>query len=223
VKKTRRRQQRPLFSSSKSAPSFSSGARWRPPAGWRQGPREAERVDSTSGNWRWAWSMGSCPTSWRPWQTPRLSEEAPTNGIDRRIQVSLNNVARTITQTPKTAHVRVTTLLANAKIPSNNNMVVRAMATKVWNARNSVDDQAGRTTQRGTSFFPHLPKKPTGKTGKSKSGRTHQGASQRVQHFCQTRVGGVELSPRPLGGYHQKRGEACSGNIRKLMPDLTTI
>jgi hypothetical protein len=48
---------------------------------------------------------------------PRLLEEVPTNRIDRRIQVSLNNVARTITPTPKTAHVRVTTLLANAKIP----------------------------------------------------------------------------------------------------------
>jgi hypothetical protein len=91
---------------------------------------------------------------------PRLSEEAPTNGIDRRIQVSLNNVARTITQTPKTAHVRVATLMANAKIPLYNRMVVRAVATEVWNARNSVDGPNGSHNPAGNVLFPNIPTNP---------------------------------------------------------------
>jgi hypothetical protein len=114
-------------------------------------------VDNTSGNWRWSWSIEAVlPLA--AVVNPRLSEEAPTNGINQRIQVSLNNVARTITQTPKTAHVRVTTLLANAKIPSYNNMVVRAMATEVWKTRNSVDGPNGSHNPAGTSFSPRTQK-----------------------------------------------------------------
>jgi hypothetical protein len=64
---------------------------------------------------------------------------------------------------------------------------------------------------------------PSDDTIESKCSRTHQGTGQRVQHFCQTRGGGVELSPQPQGGgYHEKRGEECSGNICKLVPNLTT-
>jgi hypothetical protein len=91
---------------------------------------------------------------------PCLSEEAPTNGIDRRIQVSLNNVTRTITQTPKTAHVCVATLMANAKLPSYNKMVVRAVATEVWNARNSIDSSNGSHNPSGNVLFPTIPTNP---------------------------------------------------------------
>jgi hypothetical protein len=84
---------------------------------------------------------------------PRWSGEDIITGDEKRIQVSINNVARTLTQTPKTQHVRLRDLLDKAGIPSYNEMVVKAVAAEAWNASNSKDGPNGAHNPMGQVMF----------------------------------------------------------------------
>jgi hypothetical protein len=84
---------------------------------------------------------------------PRWSEEDTISGHERRIQVSINKVARTITHTPRLKHVHVRDLLEEAGIPSYNAMVVKAVAAEAWNAKHSNDGPNGSHNPTGDILF----------------------------------------------------------------------
>jgi hypothetical protein len=131
---------------------------------------------------------------------------------------SLNNVARTITQTLKTAHWRVVTLMANAKIPSYNRMVVRAVSTKVWNARNSVHGPNGSHNPAGNVLFPTIPTNPLTRPSRASAA----GHIRVPARGCNTFVRHADEVWNLVPNLTKNCGEACSGNIRKLVPNLTT-
>jgi hypothetical protein len=85
--------------------------------------------------------------------SPRLSDKDTITGAEKRIQVSINQVARTITETPRMSHVCVSDLLDKAKIPSYNGMVVKAVAAEVWNAHHSTDGPDGMRNPTGNILF----------------------------------------------------------------------
>jgi hypothetical protein len=94
---------------------------------------------------------------------PRLSDNNTINRYERRIpiQVSINNVARTLTGTMKTEHDCVLDLLDKAKIPSSNAMVIKAVAGEVWNARQSNDGPNGSHNPTGNILLnAPLPTRP---------------------------------------------------------------
>jgi hypothetical protein len=70
---------------------------------------------------------------------PRLEQEDNASVVWSRIQVALNDVARSITGTRRRDHVRIKDLLSQAGLKSANRMVVKAIAAKTWGCFHSND------------------------------------------------------------------------------------
>ena len=89
---------------------------------------------------------------------PRLgSYDAQPSAALKSIQVSINDVARSITGKTRTDHVRVPDLLHNAGLPSLNEIVVRAVAMETWKANHSSDGGNGGRNPIGKIIFSSSP------------------------------------------------------------------
>ena len=86
--------------------------------------------------------------------TPRLEGDNSGPSINSKaVQVTLNNVTRSITGTKRESHVRISELLAKAGIPSLNSMAVRAVAMEAWKAFHSSDGPNGTRNPVGNVLF----------------------------------------------------------------------
>jgi hypothetical protein len=74
---------------------------------------------------------------------PRLEQEDNASVVWSRIQVALNDVARSITGTRRWDHVRIKDLLSQAGLKSANRMVVKAITAKTWGCFHSNDGRNG--------------------------------------------------------------------------------
>jgi 23S rRNA U2552 (ribose-2'-O)-methylase RlmE/FtsJ len=70
---------------------------------------------------------------------PRLEREDNASVVWSKIQVALNDVARSITGTRRRDHVRIEDLLSQAGLESSNRMVVKAIAAETWGCIHSDD------------------------------------------------------------------------------------
>jgi hypothetical protein len=84
---------------------------------------------------------------------PRLDSEVTVTGIWSKIQVALNNFARSITGVRRRDHVTIKDLLDLAGIESANRMVVKAIAAKRWSCYHSNDRQDGTRNHVGSILF----------------------------------------------------------------------
>jgi hypothetical protein len=71
----------------------------------------------------------------------RLESEDTASGIWSKIQVALNDVARSITGVRRPDHITIKDLLNLAGIESANRMVVKAIAAETWSCYHSNDKQ----------------------------------------------------------------------------------
>jgi 23S rRNA U2552 (ribose-2'-O)-methylase RlmE/FtsJ len=69
----------------------------------------------------------------------RLEREDNASVVWSKIQVALNDVARSITGTRRRDHVRIEDLLSQAGLESSNRMVVKAIAAETWGCIHSDD------------------------------------------------------------------------------------
>jgi hypothetical protein len=74
---------------------------------------------------------------------PRLEQEDKAAVVWSRIQVALNDVARSITGTRRRDHIRIEDLLSKAGLKSTNRMVVKAIAAEIWGCFHSDDERDG--------------------------------------------------------------------------------
>jgi hypothetical protein len=85
---------------------------------------------------------------------PRLLErDGKGNGTYKAVQVSMNNVCRTLTGTRARDHRRVSDVLADARFKSVNEMAVEATAMEAWKAYVSADGGAGERNPAGQLIF----------------------------------------------------------------------
>jgi hypothetical protein len=63
--------------------------------------------------------------------------------LSAKLQVSINDVARSVVGTKRMDHIRVGELLQRAQLPSYNQMAVKAIAMETWNAAISKDGPNG--------------------------------------------------------------------------------
>jgi hypothetical protein len=75
------------------------------------------------------------------------------NAQYRAAQISVNNVARTLTGTWRTEHRKVANLLQAARIPTINELAVVATATETWRAYHSKEGGQGRQNPLGQLMF----------------------------------------------------------------------
>jgi hypothetical protein len=87
---------------------------------------------------------------------PRLNMESVISGSERKIQVSLNDVCRTITGARRSDHVRLHTLQNAAKIPTYNHMSTSAVAMEAWKCFWSRDGAKGNRNELGIRIFGNL-------------------------------------------------------------------
>lgn len=67
--------------------------------------------------------------------------------------MSINNVARKLTQTPRSQHVGVRDLLNKVRLSSYNAMVVKAFAEEVWNSKHGLDGPNGTSNTTDENLF----------------------------------------------------------------------
>ncbi len=84
---------------------------------------------------------------------PRLCADDATSSACAKIQIAMNDVARTITGSRRQDHVRVPVLLHRAGLCPYNELVVRAAATETWKAYRSRDGPDGSRNPLGTAIF----------------------------------------------------------------------
>jgi hypothetical protein len=85
---------------------------------------------------------------------PRLDEEQDAHNADlRAAQVTLNNVARTITGKKREDHIKVDRLLHDAGIPSLNQVSVKSTAMETWKAFHSRDGRDAERNLLGKAIF----------------------------------------------------------------------
>jgi hypothetical protein len=87
---------------------------------------------------------------------PRLDDKDNDNNNNvhhRSTQIAMNDVARTLTGTLRSDHVRVADLLASANLPSFNELAVVATATETWRAYHSKDGGQGNRNPLGQLMF----------------------------------------------------------------------
>jgi hypothetical protein len=84
---------------------------------------------------------------------PRLEQEDNASVVWSRIQVALNDVARSITGTRRRDHVHIEDLLAQAGLESANRMVVKAIAAETWGCFHSDDVRDGSRNHVGRLIF----------------------------------------------------------------------
>jgi hypothetical protein len=103
---------------------------------------------------------------------PRLRADTPTVAALKAVQVSVNNVARSITGVMRSDRVRVAELNAMANLPTINALVTRTVAMEAWAAFNSCDGNRGEgtpwglpcLTPVGTTSLPARPRPARSKT-----------------------------------------------------------
>jgi hypothetical protein len=99
---------------------------------------------------------------------PRLGSSSCQTASDRATQVAVNDVARTLTGTRRTEHVRVGDLLHRARVPSVNELAIVATATETWRAYHSEDGGQGQRNPLGQLMFGGRYDVPTnGRTSRS--------------------------------------------------------
>jgi hypothetical protein len=81
--------------------------------------------------------------------TPRTSDVQAYSAV----QVHVNNVARTLIGAKKSEHRRVEDILDQAKFPSVNKLVVRAVATETWKAHRRRNGNNGKRNPLGKLMF----------------------------------------------------------------------
>ena len=87
--------------------------------------------------------------------TPRLEgNDANPSTNTMSIQVAMNNLARSITGSARTDHVKIPDLLSKACIPSYNAVAVRSIALETWKASKSNDGPNGTRNPLGRVLFP---------------------------------------------------------------------
>jgi hypothetical protein len=84
---------------------------------------------------------------------PRLDSKDTASGIGRKIQVALNDVARSITGIRRRDHITIKDLLDLAGIESANRMVVKAVAAEAWMCYHSNNGQDGARNHVGSILF----------------------------------------------------------------------
>jgi hypothetical protein len=84
---------------------------------------------------------------------PRLDSEVAATGIWSKIQVALNDLARSLPGVRRRNHVPIPDLLDLAGIESANRMVVKAIAAETWSCYQSKDGQDGARNHVGSIFF----------------------------------------------------------------------
>jgi hypothetical protein len=84
---------------------------------------------------------------------PRLSNEENASSTWSKIQVAVNNVARSITGVRLRDHVRIPDLLDRAGIPSANRMVVKVVSMEAWMCKSSSDGKDGVRNYVGAILF----------------------------------------------------------------------
>jgi hypothetical protein len=84
---------------------------------------------------------------------PRPDSKDTASGIWSKIQVALNNVARSITGVRRRDHISIKDLLNLAGIESANRMVVKAIAAETWSCYHSNDGQDGSMNHVGSILF----------------------------------------------------------------------
>jgi hypothetical protein len=102
---------------------------------------------------------------------PRLDSEDTVTSNWSKIQVALNDVARSITGVRRRDHVTIKDLLELARIESANRMVVKAIAAETWSCYHSNDGQDSARNHVGSILFSDN-KNATAKT--TRSARTGQ-------------------------------------------------
>lgn len=85
--------------------------------------------------------------------TPRLDSGSAANSSYKAVQVSMNDVARTLTGSKRADHVPVAELLAAANMPSVNYLVTVATAMTAWSCFHSNDGQDGARNPLGMAIF----------------------------------------------------------------------
>jgi hypothetical protein len=128
---------------------------------------------------------------------PRLGPEDNASVVWSRIQVALNDVARSITGTRRRDHVRIEDLLSQAGLESANRMVVKAIAAETWGCFYSDDGRNGTRNHVGRLLFTDK-RMGTAKTvGKDRAGRS---PSEGGRHLHYPRGQCVErIGPAPTG------------------------
>jgi hypothetical protein len=84
---------------------------------------------------------------------PRLDSKDTASGIWSKIQVALNNVARSNTGVRPRDHITTKDLLDLAGIESANRMVVMAIVAEAWSCYHSKDGQDGAKNHVGSILF----------------------------------------------------------------------
>ncbi len=67
---------------------------------------------------------------------PRLCEGDSTSNLTNKLQICINNAARTILGTSRAEKMRTETLLGRASLPSLNRLLVKGIAIECWRAIN---------------------------------------------------------------------------------------
>eukprot|EP00095_Tigriopus_kingsejongensis_P011402 maker-scaffold68_size422247-snap-gene-3.22 protein:Tk11402 transcript:maker-scaffold68_size422247-snap-gene-3.22-mRNA-1 annotation:"PREDICTED: uncharacterized protein LOC100161421" len=102
---------------------------------------------------------------------PRLAgDNAPQSNAHKATQVAINDVAGTITGKSRKEHLRIPDLLHLAKIPSVNELAIKAIVLETWKAFHSSDGRNGLRNPIGQIIFPplHLRNNPcVGNDGKN--------------------------------------------------------
>ena len=91
---------------------------------------------------------------------PRLSPENVVCPAYSSIQVSLNDIARTILGKKRTDHVRVQRLLDKAGMPSANELIIRTICLEAWKAFGSTDGGDGQRNPIGSILFASWDTRP---------------------------------------------------------------
>jgi hypothetical protein len=139
---------------------------------------------------------------------PRLDSKDTASGIGRKIQVALNDVARSITGIRRRDHITIKDLLDLAGIESANRMVVKAVAAEAWMCYHSNNGQDGARNHVGSILFADN-KNATAKT--TRSARTDQitfplgggTPSSRTWPMCET--GRARYATRPQRWQQRRR------------------
>jgi hypothetical protein len=92
-------------------------------------------------------------TPWRQSTLPGWLRKRQANGKYKAIQISLNNVARSITGSRRNDRTHVVNLLETARLPSVNSMTVSAVAMEAWHAYRSNDGSNGARNPIGSMVF----------------------------------------------------------------------
>jgi hypothetical protein len=121
--------------------------------------------------WSYGLVMGKFSHTLAAVAKPKLEHKDNRSVIWSKIQLALNDVARSITGARRRNHITIKDLLDLAGIKSANKMVVKAIAAKTWSCYHSDDGKDGARNYVGSILFTDN-KTATAKT--TRSARTGQ-------------------------------------------------